>query len=69
MGNSMYTDAQWKWLHDRFKEGYFLKELKDFAGCSMGNMCHHWRRLKLGSYQDDFPPLNRDEFNALGGAE
>jgi hypothetical protein len=67
MGNSMHTDAQWRWLYDRYKEGYFYKELASFAGCSEGNLCCHWKRLKLTRRFCEYKPLNREEFESLGG--
>ena len=63
---SMYTDAQWKWLHDRLKEGYYRTELFAFARCSKGNLDYHWERLGLAVDRGMLPPLNRAEFEALG---
>ena len=63
---SMYTDAQWKWLLDRFKEGYTMAELAEFAGCGTANLVYHWRRLGLRSWKTEREPLSKEEFNALG---
>ena len=63
--NSMYNDAQWSWLFDRFIEGYSMTELADFAGCGTANLVHHWRRLGFRSWKSERKPLNRKEFNAL----
>jgi hypothetical protein len=67
MGNSIYTDAQWRWLYERYKEGYLYKELADFAGCSKSLLCSHWKRLKLTRHFCEYKPLNREEFESLGG--
>lgn len=63
---SMYTDAQWLWLHDRFTEGHSVKGLADFAGCSIPNIMHHWRRLGRLARKYERKPLSKKEFNALG---
>lgn len=63
---SMYTDAQWKWLHDRFMDGCTIKELIEFAMCHRNTMTYHWERLGLSTSKHG-GPLNREEFEALGG--
>lgn len=63
---SVYTDAQWTWMHDRFKEGYPMTELAEFAGVSFSSFVYHWHRLHLRLPTYARPPLNKKEFNALG---
>lgn len=63
---SMYTDAQWKWLHDRFLEGYSLYKLTEFAITHRNNITHHWARLGLSTNRSYLKPLSREEFDALG---
>ena len=64
---SIYSDAQWRWIADRYKEGYDATELAEFLGVWECSIYRHMRRLgvKRGVYKR--PPL-RDrarEFNAL----
>ena len=65
MSKSVYSDAQWRWLFDRNKEGYFQAELADFAGCSLTTMRYHWYRLGLKKDPNTIPPLDREEFESL----
>ena len=64
---SMYNDAQWVWLFDRFTEGYTMKELAKFARCGTDNFVYHWHRLGLRLEKSERYPLSRKEFDALGG--
>lgn len=58
----MYTDAQWRWLHDRYIEGYSKQELARFAVCHKGTMLYHWERLGLSCTRDYLPNLDRAAF-------
>lgn len=65
MSKSMYNDAQWAWLHERYKEGFFMADLADFAGCSINNLRYHWFRLGLMVPPGKPRILDKDAFNAL----
>ena len=66
---SMYTDEQWKWLNDRYKEGHFANSLAKFANCHLNTMIYHWGRLGLHVSRCYMHELNREEFEALGRRE
>lgn len=65
---SMYTDAQWRWLHDRFLDGSTIKELVEFAACHRNTLTYHWERLGLSTSRRG-KPLDREEFEAVWSNE
>ena len=66
---SMYTDAQWRWLHDKFIEGYTVQILSEFAMCHRNSIQYHWTRLGYPCTREYLKELDREEFNALGDKE
>lgn len=61
---SRYTDAQWEWVVERFREGYTISELAWFLELSKSAVQIHvcgarWEKEPLESF--------REEFCAIGG--
>lgn len=63
--SSIFTAAQWKWVADRFLEGYSKMDLADFLGVHYTTVLGHVH----GVSRPKLPPLSdrKDEFNRLGG--
>lgn len=66
MMKSMYTDEQWRWLHEQYVKGYTISDIARFAICSVCNVLHHFERLGLPGKRDYLPPLDRAEFEQKG---
>lgn len=67
-----YTDAQWAWIAERYREGYQIKDLAAFLGMSREHIRRHLAMLGAHPYaQDELDPLESRavEFNALGSQE
>jgi hypothetical protein len=62
---SIYTDAQWQWVADRYTEGYTKMALAKFLQVDYSTLWHHLCRM--GVERDELPPLSdrMKEFNAL----
>ena len=65
---SMYTDEQWRWLNDRYKEGCPALMLSEFAKCHLNTMIYHWARMGLPVNRSTYT-LDRTAFEALGWRE
>ena len=63
---SMYTDEQWRWLHEKYVKGYSLRSLAQFAVCHPNSIQYHWDKLGLPCTRDYLGDLDSKEFNALG---
>ena len=64
-----YTNAQWDWVADRYREGYRIKELAEFLGINRENVRKNLARLGVAPYaHDELDPLSsrKAEFNQLG---
>lgn len=61
-----YSDAQWDWIAEEFKNGRTYKELAAFLFMSKDAVAFHLRGVKR---RNPLPPLEtlRDEFNRLAG--
>lgn len=63
---SIYSDAQWEWVADRYAEGYTLRELGEFLGMDYRTVqCHvsgvrPERRLPLWQLANEFNALRED---------
>ncbi len=67
-----YTDAQWAWIAERYREGYRIKELAAFLGMSREHIRRHLAMLGAHPYaQNELDPLSSraDEFNRLGDSD
>lgn len=64
----MYTDAQWRWLNDKYVKGYSVKTLASWAMCNQNTVYYHFMRLGLPVKRDTLPDLDREEFRRLGDA-
>ena len=60
-----YTDAQYRWLWQKYLEGYTIPQLCDFAFTHRNTLDYHFRRLGLRVCVRTLPPLDREEFDAL----
>lgn len=67
-----YTDAQWAWIAERYREGYRIKELAAFLSMSREHIRRHLAMLGAHPYaQNELDPLSSraDEFNRLGDSD
>ena len=65
---SFFTDKQWRWIKERYDEGYSMKSLADFLGINRRSIRTAF--LRLGLYPETkaaLPPLadRRQEFLSL----
>lgn len=63
---SMYTEAQWRWLHEKYVKGYSLRSLAQFAVCHPHSIQYHWDKLGLPCTREYLGALCHEEFKALG---
>lgn len=64
-----YSDRQWAWIADRYREGYRIKDIAAFVRISRENVRRNLARMGVHPYaQDELEPLSsrKAEFNALG---
>ncbi len=67
---SFFTAAQWRWVEERFREGYRLTELAAFLGVHRETVRRGLvRQGAKPESREDLPPLSRREFLALGAEE
>lgn len=67
-----YTEAQWQWIENKFREGYFLKDLADFLKIHKETLRRNLQRRGVKPLdREAMTPLAelREEFNALGTEE
>lgn len=68
----LYTEAQWQWVEQKYREGYFLKDLADFLGIHKETLRRVFQRrgVKPVDREAMTPLLQlRKEFYALGHAD
>lgn len=66
---SIFTEAQWRWVADRYLEGYTLMQLANFLGVAFSTV---WIHLdQMGVTHSQLQPLSERtaEFNALWSSE
>lgn len=66
----LYTEAQWKWIEAKYREGYFMNQLADFLGIGRNSLRRIFQRRGIRPVShDEMTPLSefRREFYALGG--
>ena len=66
-GWSLYTERQWQWVADRYREGYTARELADFLCVDYGTVCKHMRSMGVKREPWKKLPLKdrAKEFNSL----
>lgn len=65
-----YSSAQWAWIDRKRKEGYTLTMLADFLGVSCETVRQNLRKINDPvPSKDELGPLDKNEFNSLGGVE
>ena len=61
-------DRQWRWLLDRYAEGYQLKDIAAWIGVHPRTISRNWEKLRLRVMDpEELVPLNerREEFYSL----
>ena len=62
MAKGVLTAAQWRWVGDRWLEGYTMRELADFLGRTRETVRRGLIRLGLRPYgKDELTPLPKRE--------
>lgn len=62
MAKSVLTEAQWRWVADRWVEGYTMGELAYFLGLNRETVRRNLIRLGLRPYgKDELTPLSERE--------
>ena len=68
----LYTEAQWQWIEQKYREGYYISQLAEFLGIARETLRRIFQRRGLRPIShDEMPPLSefRREFYALGGEQ
>ena len=68
----LYTEAQWKWIEEKYREGYYISQLAEFLGIARETLRRIFQRRGIRPVShDEMPPLSeiRREFYALGGEQ
>ena len=62
MAKDVLTAAQWRWVGERWQEGYTMSELADFLGLHRETVRRNLIRLGLRPYgKDELTPLSERE--------
>ena len=62
MAKSILTEAQWRWVGERWLDGYTMSELADFLGSNRETVRRNLIRLGLRPYgRDELTPLSERE--------
>lgn len=68
----LYTEAQWQWIEQKYREGYFMSQLAEFLGIGRNTILRIFQRRGIRPVShDEMTPLSefRREFYALGGEQ
>lgn len=68
----LYTEAQWKWIEAKYREGYYISQLAEFLGIGRETLRRIFQQRGLRPVShDEMTPLSefRREFYALGESE
>lgn len=66
----LYTEAQWRWIESKYREGYYISQLAEFLGIGRETLLRIFQRRGIRPVShDEMTPLSefRREFYALGG--
>lgn len=65
---SIFTDAQWDWVAEKYKEGYSAYSLADFLGMTTTPVYNQIKKRGVVTEGKKPRPLSdfADEFNRLG---
>ena len=44
---SIYTAAQWRWVAERYLEGYTMRELARFLGVHHNTVAEHFQKMEV----------------------
>lgn len=78
MGNSnrfsesLYTEKQWQWVEQKYRQGYYISQLAEFLGIGRETLRRIFQRRGVRPVShDEMTPLSefRREFYALGGEQ
>lgn len=64
-----FTDAQYRWLWQKRLEGYSYKDMCAAVYSSTNGLKYNFVRLGLCKKRKDLPPIDWEEFYALGGVD
>lgn len=68
----LFTEAQWKWIEQKYREGYYISQLAEFLGIGRETLRRIFQRRGIRPVShDEMTPLSefRREFYALGGEQ
>ena len=68
----LYTEAQWKCIEEKYREGYYISQLAEFLGIARETLRRIFQQRGLRPVShDEMTPLSefRREFYALGGEQ
>lgn len=68
----LYTEDQWKWIEQKYREGYYMSQLAEFLGIARETLRRIFQRRGIRPVShDEMTPLSefRREFYALGGEQ
>lgn len=69
VNNQLFTEKQWKWIADRYLEGYTQKMLAEFLGLARNTVERHFQKMGVIPYhRSELEPLSnrKKEFIELG---
>lgn len=63
---SLYSERQWAWLIEKYREGYSLQEIADFIGFSRSGLVKKFEKRGI-TLRGQLSPLReqKQEFNEL----
>ena len=69
MPSNFFTEKQWEWVAERYREGYTQKMLAEFLGINRYTIQRHFQKMGVIPYAlDELDPLSerKKEFIELG---
>lgn len=59
MANKLFTEKQWEWIADRYREGYTQKMLAEFLGINRYTIQRHFQKMCVIPYHlNELEPLS-----------
>lgn len=68
----LYTEAQWQWVEQKYREGYYISQLAEFLGIARETLRRIFQQRGVRPIShEEMTPLSefRREFYALGESE